>query len=1498
MLKQLLQSLPKSPRLKSAPENRKRHPSFEDLESRLVPAVYTVNSFDDDSLSTVAPCEVTLRSAIELVNLSADLTNEIDFQIPGTGTFSPYTSLPEIHNQVVINGFSQSGTPGVYGIVLDGTHVSDTSIYGLHISADNCEVSGLVISNFADAGIFIDAADCTTIVANRIGTNIDGDETAGNGNGIIISNGSHNQIGTSTSGEGNLISGNSDAGVLIEGVDSELNFVQGNYIGTDVSGELELANDVGVRIVGSSYNLIGGEPGTSDLGEGNLISGNTCDGIRIEGGGEVDEIDDEWITTVSPASFNRISGNRIGTTVDGDDELGNGANGVRITDGAYGTVIGYGILVDEINITINSSSIVPAEKDPLGPSPSEAGGWGNLISGNGASGVLIDGAGVTTHFTSDLQPVRGSITYGTFLGGNLIGLNADGDGAVANHVGVTVENGAKYVSIGNFGNGIEISNLYRNVISGNTYQGIKVHGIGQGNGAEEIGLDRTSPVIGYFGAGTGAVRIAGNLIGTDITGESAVGNQHEGILVDNATSLVIIGIPGAALPSETDLDEEMEPKPPFDPTSRLLNVISGNGGNGVTVEGLAVTLPSDNDTERSRIFEEDSSRLVAVGGNFIGITLSGAELGNAGNGIEMSGLVRDCTIGADHYLGPVQGGNIIAGNTLNGVFIHDTNYGLKSKGAAEYLNNVIDGNLIGLTDSAYLGGLPLLVIANGEDGIRIENSRTISVGSIVPLYANVISGNRGNGISVLGSSEIHIYMNYVGIDLTGQKLVDDNDVDLGNEGDGILIANGSTGVLVGEFVTPTSIRDALFSPPEYFTGDSATLVPMENSMTTWSMLALFQGGTGSVIANNNGAGIRITGSGTECNKVFGQYIGTNMNLLDPNAVDAMTFGRGNDEGGIVIEDHASDNTIGESITITQGVVATDLYESGGKLYDFLDSLPDAEFRKQVAEMAFGTDENTDFTRGKISTLSSPVIYGGNIIVGNGTNANHAAGILIRGADASTESDATIIQNNLIGITPNASAGNAGAGIEVTDQTVGETVTGTTYVMIGGLSNANRNVISANAGDGISVHGSHVSLVQISSNYIGTGIDGLSDEGNGESGVSIADDAYNIIVGVYFDSDDIGGNTIGWNESSGVHVENVAGSEMDGKLTVISGNFIGVTENGDTISNVGDGISVENSSVVLVGGDSGTHSSVRNHISKNGQNGVHISGAATDLVIVSGNLIGEETGASEGDGNEGDGILIDDDATGVLIGTYILTPDSGSPFCGNAIGFNSGHGVHVNGVDGDAESGNIVVIASNEIYANGSISSAKDGIFIEESDNVIIGGLTSDVGNSIYGNTGNGIEVTSASAILADVSVRYNEVFENNLNGVLVDKVLGVKVELNSMWDNGLLGIDLINSGNSNQSQPFVNGSISYSHPTLIIPIEVVVPTSSSVRVQFFKADSSGTEGLEYLEEYTYSGTGPQDVYFDIDTLGLVNADYIVAVAIAENGDTSEFAVIADLSLYL
>jgi len=91
------------------------------------------------------------------------------------------------------------------------------------------------------------------------------------------------------------------------------NDVQGNLVGTTAAGDAALPNEFGVRVFGATSNTIGG----SADGAGNVIAGNTLDGVELLDG----------------ADANTVSGNHIGTDGAGALHLGNGRSGVAIVDG-------------------------------------------------------------------------------------------------------------------------------------------------------------------------------------------------------------------------------------------------------------------------------------------------------------------------------------------------------------------------------------------------------------------------------------------------------------------------------------------------------------------------------------------------------------------------------------------------------------------------------------------------------------------------------------------------------------------------------------------------------------------------------------------------------------------------------------------------------------------------------------------------------------------------------------------------------------------------------------------------------------------------------------------------------------------------------------------------------------------------------------------------------------------------------------------------------------
>jgi CSLREA domain-containing protein len=337
----------------------------------LMAAVFTVNStLDSDdttcsALSSSNPSlECTLREAINAANASAD-ADTIGFAIPGGGvrTIRPLSALPIVERDVLIDGYTQPGsTPNtlvngdnaVLRIELDGS-LAGLSTTGLWLGAHNT-VRGLIINRFGGTAVFlhgtwdsyVQAVVAENVVeGNFIGTDVSGTLRRPNGAGVVMDS-AENEVGGGTPSARNLISGNDGTGVGVSAssyVPAWDNAIAGNFIGTTATGTARLPN------AGNGVFLSAGarmNPVT-----GNVISGNFGDGIDV------------YNFTPTAGNF-LISGNKIGTDVTGTLNLGNGGSGVQIGGADYVDVIGntiafnglYGVEVAEsIGVHIRFNSI-------------------------------------------------------------------------------------------------------------------------------------------------------------------------------------------------------------------------------------------------------------------------------------------------------------------------------------------------------------------------------------------------------------------------------------------------------------------------------------------------------------------------------------------------------------------------------------------------------------------------------------------------------------------------------------------------------------------------------------------------------------------------------------------------------------------------------------------------------------------------------------------------------------------------------------------------------------------------------------------------------------------------------------------------------------------------------------------------------------------------------------------------------------------------------------
>jgi hypothetical protein len=178
-----------------------------------------------------------------------------------------------------------SGDTNPFGpeIVLDGSVAGNCE--GINFGhSSNSTIRGLVIHSFEGAGIQIGGGyignDKNKIVGCYIGTDETGTLDRGNGLCGIQVEGNGNIIGGTNPADRNIISGNERLGVGI-GEGSIENRVVGNFIGTDRTGTSSLGNTgFGIHLAGSN-NVIGGTVERAC----NVVSGSTNNGIVIIGNG-------------------------------------------------------------------------------------------------------------------------------------------------------------------------------------------------------------------------------------------------------------------------------------------------------------------------------------------------------------------------------------------------------------------------------------------------------------------------------------------------------------------------------------------------------------------------------------------------------------------------------------------------------------------------------------------------------------------------------------------------------------------------------------------------------------------------------------------------------------------------------------------------------------------------------------------------------------------------------------------------------------------------------------------------------------------------------------------------------------------------------------------------------------------------------------------------------------------------------------------------------------
>ncbi|MGP0069504.1 MAG: hypothetical protein ACLQGP_38640 [Isosphaeraceae bacterium] len=480
------------------------------LERRqLLSTLWVTNTNDDTNPNS-------LRWAILQANADTS-TDTIDFDIPSPGSVTIQLSspLPALTNPVMIDGTTEPGYEGSPLVEIDGSGLSGTGNSGLILSGGGSTIQGLAIVGFSGAAVVLESGGGNVVDGDYLGVTPDGTRAIPNGQGLEVLGSSLNTIGCGAGGAGNVISGNTGNGILIQpmGSPSSDNLIGGNWIGTTADGNAALGNTLsGIAIVGSSNNIVG-SPGQ---GFGNVISGNLGPGISVTGQSLATQIQNDF----------------IGVAQDGRTPLGNGGDGIQLED-APGTVIG--------GVDLGESNVIGANHgDGVNTSGQTT---GLLVSGNfigtDESGVLeLGNLGNGISLGSSSNTIGGS----GFGAGNVIEFNGTGSvGAGVELVGDVdhdlIFSNSIYDNAGlgiNLGSG-PTPNHAPGTIGPNDYQNYPTLTIAQSDGNETTiqgslyESPNTSYLIQFFasptedpsGHGQGKVLLGATSVTTDANGNGS-----------------------------------------------------------------------------------------------------------------------------------------------------------------------------------------------------------------------------------------------------------------------------------------------------------------------------------------------------------------------------------------------------------------------------------------------------------------------------------------------------------------------------------------------------------------------------------------------------------------------------------------------------------------------------------------------------------------------------------------------------------------------------------------------------------------------------------------------------------------------------------------------------------------------------------------------------------------------------------------------------------------
>ncbi|MFM8570497.1 MAG: beta strand repeat-containing protein, partial [Pirellula sp.] len=1119
----------------------------------------------------------TLRDAINRANQNSDF-DHIYFDLPSGNNqqIALSSELPWITQSVYVHGLyavDQQTTKSAPWVGLSGSQISSFTT-GLALYTNQSTIQGLSLTGFS-IGLRVLGSQ-NDLLGNYLGVRTDG-SFAANQVGVSLV-GSENQIGSGLVQDRNYFVACQATSIEISS-NSQFNRVFGNWIGLGPNGESSDNSGVGVSISSSQGNVIGTNgDGSNDELEGNVLSGNSV-GISL-----------------NFSTNTRISGNKIGTTPDGDARMPNRAEGIS-DFGSFTSLIGT-----------NGDGVSDALER-------------NIISGNNQSGIFL-------HNSSQFR-----------VAGNYIGTTATGLVSLGNNSGgITMIGNSHDNVIGTDSSSDEFNSNERNLISGNQGLGIGLYGSGvsnnviagnwiglSSNGSDplgnSIGIDIYNAVQTRMGTnGDGFIdEIESNIVSGNSTGINLTSDAPWLSDIFTAEDLIAGRIQSAIHTANLPVTDISDATFPSGSNWAYDLPVPGGGGENYAVQVTGTIQVAVPGIYSFAAGSDDGTRLRIDGTIVIdypyprgfGVSYGQIELSAGDHTFEWISYEQGGAAGYELSVSP------IAGNTAD---ITEAN-GWKVLGDSNPHSEIQIKPSTSMTAKAYYvtGGYKLYAsiagnyigtdpsgtssIANGM-GVNLGGASAVSIGGAQSSMRNVISGNQGTGIGGYVPTDIEIQNNVIGLNGTGQD-------PLGNgyagidffEPRGLQVKDNIIGSNYMGFRAQTPTKTVFIGNTIGLAVDGLT--PRSNGAYG---LAIFQGNDVRIGTDGNGVGDVAEGNLISANGLANIYFsGANL------SVAGNTIGTNKNYGAL------SDIPNGNGITLQ--------YASNVRLGT--DGSQDAN---NLVERNVVSGNKGD---GIFLGITSSVTIAGNLVgvspedtsVGNansGIRVNDSQNVVVgtNGDGSMDQIEGNVSSGNLVGIMV---FGQQSSGNRVSGNRVGTNIAGTAAfpnlftgiwlwysdgTIVGTDGNGvsddlERNVSSGNVGNGVSIE--NASYNRIAGNYLGTSANGLAAIPNTNDGVRLGGRMTGNIIGTDSSNDAFNANER--NLISGNNTFGIATQSSANKNIIIAGNWIGLDASGNAaLPNGNSGVQIENSTEVRIGtnGDGNYDALERNVMSGNLNSGIGFS----------------------------------------------------------------------------------------------------------------------------------------------------------------------------------------------------------------------------------------------------------------------------------------------------